>query len=103
MKENVPNELKQFFGAYFHEDWPHDAATSDEVIAGFISEGRSPEELSRLADMIDAYVIAAPTDEALEEGLFAELGCYYVPSADGLRVDAWLRHVANRLRSSGGS
>ena len=36
-------------------------------------------------------------DSELEEKLFSELGCYYVPGADGITARAWLQSVAAQL------
>lgn len=33
-------ELFQFFGGYFHEDWPVDAATADNVVETFMERNR---------------------------------------------------------------
>ena len=100
MTTNAHPELRQFFAGYFHEDWPVDAATPDNVISSFISEAHPPGELVRLADFIDAFARGASDDHALEQAIFTELGCYYVPSADGLSAKDWLRHVSSRLRAA---
>jgi hypothetical protein len=100
MIQKEQDALRQFFGAYFHEDWPMDAGGPDEVVASFLREGRSAEELSRLAQMIDAYAAMASDDAALERALFTDLWCYYIPSADGVGARAWLRHVANLIRAA---
>ncbi len=52
-------ELFQFFAGYFHEDWPVDAATPDEVIDTFI-EGHARNERAHLADLIDAFTAEVP-------------------------------------------
>jgi len=90
------DDLFQFFGAYFHQDWDYEGSP-DEILSSFIQQHHAPKELADLADRIDAYV-EARTDDALAAALSTELGCSYVPSADGMTARDWLRHVAARLR-----
>jgi hypothetical protein len=99
---SCPDELYQFFAGHFHEDWPVEASTPDGIIREFLAQNHDPEKLGRLADLIDEYIGSAKSDDALERGLFHELGCYYMPSADGLSERAWLEHVAKRLREGAG-
>ena len=47
----------------------------------------------------DRFAAATPDDQALEHALFTNLGCYYVPAADGRSVRDWLQHVSGRLRA----
>ncbi|WP_194727473.1 contact-dependent growth inhibition system immunity protein [Noviherbaspirillum malthae] len=94
------NELKQFFGAYFHQDWNLDASAPDDVVRLFISDGYSNDELINLAKDIEKYAATKTDDAATEEGLLKELGCYYMPSADNVGAKAWLNHVATLLRSA---
>jgi hypothetical protein len=97
MTVDMQDGLFQFFAGTFHQDYVFDG-DPDGAISAFISQTRIPATLTRLADDLDAYADAWATDDGLEKALFAELGCYYVPSADGISPRAWLRHVASRLR-----
>lgn len=94
------NELLQFFSAYFHQDWNLEAAHPDEVVHAFMKAAISRNNLINLASNIEIYADSKPDDDAAEIGLFNELGCYYLPSADGIGAKAWLYHVASLLRSS---
>lgn len=98
MMNNVMDKLRQFFSGYFHEDWPLEAASSDQVLAAYLRQRHSPDDLIRLAASIDSYTRATADDEELEQLLLADLGCYYVPAADGLSARAWLGRVATQLR-----
>lgn len=94
------NDMKQFFGAYFHQDWNLDVSNPDEVIRLFIDDGHSTSELINLAEDIEKYAANKIDDAAAEEGLLKELGCYYIPNADGIGARAWLNHVAKLLRAA---
>lgn len=92
--------LRSFFGAYFHQDWTLDASDPDHIVKMFLDDAaRSYEELVLLARLIVAIASRAVDDAALERALFAELQCYYLPSADGLSAREWLRHVSSLLLS----
>lgn len=92
--------LRQFFGAYFHQDWMMDAPGLDHVVQLFIDDQRTSEELTRLARLIEKYAANDMKDVVLERALVTELWCYYMPSADGIAVRVWLRHIANLLLSA---
>lgn len=100
MTNEIWNNLKQFFGAYFHQDWTLEATDPDDVVRQFINDGYSENELIKLANEIETYAVAKGDDTVIEKNLLTELGCYYLPSADGLGARAWLYHVANLLRSA---
>jgi hypothetical protein len=95
------DRLKQFFGAYFHQDWTEEAPDADAVIAGFLSDHPHAEELTSLAALVEAFANSKAECD-LKESLFSQLGCWYVPDSDGLRVQEWLVHVAQLLRAAAG-
>jgi len=99
MPPDAASELFQFFGGYFHQDCFVDDATADEVISRYCQE-HDAGAMWHLAFAIDSYAATFTSDAALEEALFRELSCYYMPSADGLTVRAWLEHVASSLRAT---
>lgn len=90
-------ELRQFFSGYFHEDWQLDSSEPDEVIAQFLMSGPSQDEIDRIVAQIACYLDAATDNAAIERGLLVELGCYYLPDADGVSARDWLGHVAALL------
>lgn len=87
--------LKSFLSGYFHEDWDAEASEPDQVIAYYMASKPSPSTLEMIIAQIDQYLSVAGDDE---KRLLLDLGCYYLPSADGLGVRNWLIHVANQLR-----
>lgn len=100
MENEKMNELHQFFGAYFHQDWNLTASNPDEIVRLFIDDGYSFNEVINLAEKIEKYAATKSDDSGDEEGLLRELGCYYMPSADGIGTRSWLTHVAKLLRSA---
>lgn len=91
-------ELKSFFSGYFHEDWEADSSEPDDVISEFLRSKPGSSEIDRIVDQIDLYLSSGRADAATERGLFEEFGCYYLPSADGISVRNWLKHVAALLK-----
>lgn len=90
-------ELKSFFSGYFHEDWEMDASEPDEVVSQFLSSEPGPNEIDRIIDQIGRYLASRKDDAAAEGDLLEVLGCYYLPSADGMSARNWLSHVADLL------
>lgn len=91
-------ELKSFLSGYFHEDWELDNAEPDEVITLFLESRPYESVLERIVEQIRWYLDSGKDDITVEQGLLNDLGCYYLPSADGIGAKEWLRHVADRLR-----
>jgi hypothetical protein len=89
--------LRDFFEAYFHEDWDCDAENPESVVRRFTAAA-TPGERSVLADAIVKYAAGFASDKELEERLFRELGCYYMPSGAGTSCKVWLEHIAEALR-----
>lgn len=88
--------LKNFFAGNFHEDWDCDAESDKGVITAD-ARTKSAGDLRTLAGAILDYSRSFTNDSELEKKLFIDLGCYYLPSADGLTAKAWLEHVATQL------
>ena len=91
--------LKNFFGAYFHEDWSLEAENFDGIVANYANISKS-EDLRSLSKTIMEYSNMFTIDSELKKNLFTELGCYYSPSGDGLSAKAWLERVAKQLFDS---
>ena len=88
--------LTNFFSAYFHEDWPCEAETPTEVVRAYLGTA-SPSDAARLRAAIIGFVEFERDNAAIEKKLMPELGCYYLPSADGLGARDWLLSVADLL------
>lgn len=94
------DNLVQFFGGYFHQDFFHDAGTPEQVVRQFVSEGYSQDEIRMLAREIALYADSKKDDVSAEVDLFRELHCYYSPSMEGLGARSWLRHLSDLLASA---
>lgn len=91
--------LKEFFAGYFHEDWPDDAKDSEHVVVEYL-RAASATEARALADVIAGLAQSGRSDAALEDMLFRELGCYYVPSGGGQSAKAWLEQLSTQRRDA---
>lgn len=94
------DQIKNFFSAYFHQDWPEEAEDPAQVISLYLAERPGAEELRGLAKQIRSLVDSYTDDDELEHALLSELGCYYLPSADKVSARAWLQDVACTLEAA---
>ena len=94
------SKLKDFFSAYFHEDWVLEAENPDQVVSNYLAFGWNAKELKELASQMARFTESISDDAALEQALFSELGCYYIPSVDKVSARAWLQHIASELRDA---
>lgn len=93
--------LRQFFAACFHQDWMLDDLDTNAVLTKFLQTMHPVEELGRLASLVERYAQSRTDDKELEKALYTVLNCYYLPSADGVPVRAWLLQISKRLRTEG--
>ena len=91
----MKNQLVQFFGGYFHEDWDLEAATPVGVVAASVNA--NPKMKAEVAAAIRSLLAELRTDSELGHALFHDFGCYYDPEADGLTARAWLTAVTLQL------
>jgi hypothetical protein len=88
-------EIRNFFASHFHEDWAYEADNADQIVRNYAAENKIAH-LTALSDAL-LYYIDGVEDRDLEELLFQELRCYYVPSRDGILARDWLKTVARLL------
>lgn len=100
MRPEEIEQLRQLFGAYFHQDWDLDAPDANGIIDRFIADQADKAQLTKLAALVDAYAKSYEDDSELERALVGELWCEYLPGAAGTRARDWLWHVAARLRAA---
>lgn len=92
--------LKDFFSAYFHEDWRSEAETPQGIV-DIYSRGTTDRKVkAALVVGLKQYAQSFADEKSLEDSLFMQLGCYYRPSLDGLSAKAWLLSVAERLAAA---
>lgn len=89
-------ELSQFFGCYFHQDWDLDDHSWEGVVRRFVAEsGKSTahciaEKIMKLAD-------SAESDDQLAEAVQG-FGCYYCPDSR-LGMRTWLMGLIAALQT----
>jgi hypothetical protein len=92
----VSEDLRQFFGGYFHEDWDLEATDWQAAVDGYC-EGDDPIGLLALAQEIDALRQAFDENE-LEDVMYRQAWCCYHPRP--LSYNDWMGQVADRLREN---
>lgn len=92
-------QLRQFLGAYFHQDWPLEADDWPAVVAQYVRENGADHGRA-VADALDSLARSTPDDAELERIVHHDLGCDYDPRPDlgGPTLRRWLSQVADALR-----
>lgn len=93
------DQITHFLSGYFHEDWEVEAGSDAEVVALFQRSGSSASSIAALANELES-VATKRENEASDEWLLKDHGCYYQPSFDGLSGSNWLRRLAGLMRNS---
>ena len=91
--------ITNFLSGYFHEDWEVEADTDADVVALFYRSGSSSSSIAALANELESAATLRE-NEASDEWLLKDHGCYYQPSFDGLRGSDWFRRLAALMRDS---
>lgn len=94
--ENELAQLKNFFGAYFNEDWDLEADTPEGIVSIFVNETPEQERIALRNAILD-YMQQPATDSELWERMFSELGCYYRSPSDTPSARSWLQAIAAQL------
>ncbi|OBG12524.1 hypothetical protein A5765_14295 [Mycolicibacterium celeriflavum] len=92
----VPYDVEQFFGAYFHQDWPLEAEDWQGIVDHYAaSSARTSEQLRALATHIDEFRDGRPGSDL--PAAMLDMGGFYDPRPE-MTYAEWLGHVAERLR-----
>jgi len=88
--------LKNFFGAYLHQDWHLEFSSPTEAVNAFKEHSTTSSVLDTCKEL-DRLI--AETPHLGDPGMFLwqKLMCYYDPIADGLTVQEWLEGVRTQL------
>ncbi|GAA2514505.1 contact-dependent growth inhibition system immunity protein [Pilimelia columellifera] len=101
MDEDRLEELKDFIGVNFGEDWDMNGDTDDAVIEAairlYMDSPYGLEGLYPVVPEIDLWFSADPNDETTRRFLRDEVRSYYDPEDWGQRSNEWLRKVRDRL------
>ena len=89
--------LHRLFGAYFHQDWHDDYATSTGAIQAFLRE--APYATVDTARRELDHLLASPlSDQELGRLLRDGFDCNYVPQVDELSNRAWLERIRDLMQ-----
>ncbi|MCX8156483.1 MAG: contact-dependent growth inhibition system immunity protein [Verrucomicrobiae bacterium] len=94
MTDRKLNNLVQFFGACFHQDWRLDAPTPEAVIERFLDKNPAEEVQKVVVELDELLSLSLPEDE-LRRMLHEELLCYYLPTETPIRN--WLAQLRTSL------
>ncbi|VWX59321.1 conserved hypothetical protein [Burkholderiales bacterium 8X] len=98
MTDNKITELRSFLDGYFHQDWDLEASEPDGAILNYLNSKPCSCEVERIIDYLHCCIDGPKSDAEIEHELH-KLGCCYQPSAVGINVRDWLRHIVELLRS----
>lgn len=87
--------LSQFFGGYFHQDWPVDNDSWEGVVDGFVADSTG-ESIDVTAAELTA-LLNAGLDHTQLKLLLDEWDCNVDPAAFAMTPSAWLEAVLARL------
>jgi len=90
--------LRQFFGAYFHEDFLLDSPSPDAVVDLYLHDHDAMEIQNLAGDILHLLQETAGAD--LDRRLYREYGCNYLPEADRLTRAEWLLRLATKLKTA---
>lgn len=95
MTEKYQN-LEEFLGSYFHQDWMSDAPSSIGIVTKYLSEwpaGEAKVALRELGSLLTTH------DEEVVRGVVIKMGCYFEPSSEGYAsFTDWMRAVEREMR-----
>ena len=89
------DDMRQFFGCYFHQDWNLEYASYDDAIADF-SEGASKEQLQSVLNFV-VEILEGPDVESFD---MTEHGGFYAPARDGISNKVFLTSIKNSIIST---
>lgn len=96
MKAELFLGLRQFFGAYFNEDWMCEFETADEVVRSFFADSSS-ETVVRVKKEISIIIEQGLIESELQEFLTEDMGCCYCYLHEWPSGESWLTHVLGLL------
>ncbi|MCV7170802.1 hypothetical protein H7I41_12845 [Mycobacterium manitobense] len=91
----ISEDLYQFFGAYFHQDWVVEADDWRGIVDSYVDDLPVVGPLRKLADEIDD-LRETHAESDLKQFLLRTPGVCYDP--DPLTYTEWLGQIADRLR-----
>lgn len=90
--------LAEFIGSYFHQDWTNDASSSLDVVKIYLSEWPRKEALLAFQELV--LLLSTEGETELQKAIEG-MGCYFSPAAEGYAsFTDWMRHVEQAMRQS---
>ena len=89
--------LHRLFGAYFHQDWHDDYATSTGAVQAFLREAPYAA-VDAARGELDQLLASSLSDAELGRLLRDGFDCNYVPQVDELSNRAWLERIRNLMQ-----
>ena len=90
--------LAEFLGSYFHQDWTSDADTSLGVVRAYLSEWPREEALLAFRELV--FLLSESGDAELQRAV-ESMGCYFSPAAEGYAsFTEWMQRVEEIMRQS---
>lgn len=91
--------LWQFFGAYLHQDWHDEYASTQIAFADFL-EGE-PTSAAQVAAELATVLESERTEQDLETFVL-EGGSFYLPRNDGIPTVTWLSGLLDMCNAAEG-
>lgn len=89
--------LHRLFGAYFHQDWHDDYATSTVAVQAFLREAPYAT-VDSVRGELDHLLASSASDAELGRLLRDGFDCNYVPQVDELSNRAWLERIRGLMQ-----
>ncbi|OHU71841.1 hypothetical protein BKG86_01900 [Mycobacteroides chelonae] len=93
--DSISEDLFQFFGGYFHQDWNIEASDWQGVVDNYVNDGPFPERIQAVAREIDNLRMSRAEPD-LSQFLLDTVYLGYFPQTQ--TFTEWLGQVAERLR-----
>ena len=90
------DRLRQFFAAYFHQDWRSEYCSYSEAVADYSSCGELEDRKLALLE-IEKLISLSEQGSLQEKDLYQNFGCYYMPSKSGVSVTEWLINIKTEM------
>jgi len=94
---NDLEELEEFIGCYFHQDWTMKAETDEDAVKLYLSQFHESLVDQCLAE-IDAVVQMAMEGSDNIDALLDGLGCYYAYQNFGYTGLEWLKRLKSLIQ-----
>ena len=89
-------QLQQFAGCSFNQDFDLEYANPDEAISAFGS-GHEHQSVTQLLSEIGELLESSLSEAEIDDLWISELGASYDPRVDGLTYREWVAHVRDLL------